>query len=70
MTYFKDLAQRVLTVFVLSLGGLMASATPFDVRTFAWDQALTASASAAVLALVLGLGAKLTGSPDSAGIGQ
>lgn len=70
MTYFKDLAQRVMTVFLTSLGGMMAAATPFDVVTFGWVRALTVSASAAVLALVLGLVAKLTGSPESAGLGQ
>lgn len=69
-TYFKDLAQRVLTVFLTTLGGMMAAATPFDVLTFGWVRALTVAASAAVLALVLGLVAKLTGSPESAGIGQ
>jgi peptidoglycan/LPS O-acetylase OafA/YrhL len=68
--YVKDLAQRVLTVFLTALGGMMAAATPFDVVTFGWVRALTVAASAAVLALVLGLVAKLTGTPDSAGIGQ
>lgn len=68
--YLKDLTQRVLTAFLVSLGGMMAAAQPFDVMTFGWGRALTVAASAAVLALVLGLAAKLTGTPDSAGVGQ
>lgn len=68
--YLRDLAQRVLTVFLASLGGMMAAAQPFDVVTFGWVRAFTVAASAAVLALVLGLVAKLTGTPDSAGVGQ
>jgi hypothetical protein len=68
--YVKDLAQRVLTVFLTTLGGMMAAATPFDVLTFGWVRAFTVAGSAAVLALVLGLVAKLTGTPDSAGLGQ
>lgn len=69
-TYAKDLAQRVLIVFLTALGGMMAAAQPFDVLTFGWLRALTVSGSAAVLALVLGLLAKLTGTPDSAGFRQ
>lgn len=69
-TYAKDLAQRVLIVFLTSLGGMMAAAQPFDVLTFGWLRALTVSGSAAVLALVLGLLAKLTGTSDSAGFRQ
>lgn len=69
-TYLKDLIQRVVTVFLTTLGGMMAAATPFDVLTFGWVRALTVASSAAVLALVLGLVAKLTGSPESAGLGQ
>lgn len=69
-TYARDLAQRVVTVFVLTLGGLAAADEPFDVMTFGWGDALTTSGSTAVLALLLGLGARLTGTKDSAGIGQ
>lgn len=54
--YLRDLTQRVLTVFLASLGGMMAAAQPFDVVTFGWVRALTVAASAAVLALVLGAG--------------
>ena len=68
--YAKDLAQRVSTVFLTALGGMMAAAQPFDVLTFGWVRAFTVAGSAAVLALVLGAVAKLTGTPDSAGIGQ
>lgn len=68
--YLRDLAQRVLTVFATTLAGLAAAAEPFDVLTFGWVRALTVAGSAAVLALLLGLAAKFTGTPDSAGIGQ
>jgi hypothetical protein len=68
MPYFKSLAEQVLKVFLTTLAALAAADRPFDVLTFAWDDALTVSGSAAVLALLVGLAAKGTGDPDSANL--
>lgn len=68
--YLKDLAERVVGVFVTTLVGLALAAQPFDVLTFAWGPALTVSGSAAVLALLVGLAARFKGDPDSAGLSK
>jgi len=65
--YLADLAQRTGTTFVVTLAGLAVAAEPFDLLTFAWGPALTTSGSAAVLAALLGLSAKLSRDKDSAG---
>lgn len=65
--YIADLAQRVITVFVVTLAGLAVAAEPFDVVTFHWGPALTISGSAATLALITGLAARLSRDKDSAG---
>lgn len=66
-TYLIDLAQRVVTAFVLTLAGLATSAEPFDIMTFRWGTALAVSGSVAVLALLTGLAARLSRDKDSAG---
>lgn len=65
--YLADLAQRVITVFVMTLAGLAVAAEPFDVVTFHWGPALTLSASSATLALLTGLAARLSRDKGSAG---
>lgn len=65
--YVQDLAQRVVTVFVVTLTGMATAAESFDVITFRWDVALTTSASAATLALLTGLAARLSRDKSSAG---
>lgn len=65
--YVADLAQRTLTVFIVTLAGLASAAEPFDVTTFRWDLALTVSSSAATLALLVGLAARLSRDKNSAG---
>lgn len=66
-TYLLDLAQRVVTTFVVSLAGLATAAEPFNLMTFAWIPALQVSGSLAVLALLIGLAARLSRDKDSAG---
>lgn len=68
--YLADLAQRTGTVFVVTLAGLAVAAEPFDMLTFNWPSALGTSGSAAVLALLVGLAARLSGDKDSAGFGR
>ncbi|MEU7010354.1 holin [Streptomyces sp. NPDC046332] len=68
--YLKDLAERVLGVFLTTLAGLALAAEPFNLLTFDWGTALGASGSAAVLALVVGLAARFKGDPDSAGLSR
>lgn len=65
--YIADLAQRTVTVFVMTLAGLATAAEPFDVVTFHWGPALTISGSAATLALITGLAARLSRDTNSAG---
>lgn len=59
-TYLIRLAYSVLGAFFATLAG-QAGAAAFDVLTFAWSQALTTSASAAVLVLLHGLAARFQG---------
>lgn len=65
--YLADLAQRVGTVFVLSLAGSVTLDNPFNVTTFQWDVALTQAGSLATLALLTGLAARMSRDKNSAG---
>lgn len=65
--YLLDLLQRTVTVFVVTLAGIAVAAEPFNVLTFQWDAALTTSASAATLALLTGLAARLSRDKNTAG---
>jgi len=62
--YAKRLVFKVVGVFLGALA-LAMSAGAFDILTFDWGKALTASASLAVLALVDGLAGRFTGDKDA-----
>lgn len=65
--YLIDLLERAGTVFATTLAGVAVAAQPFNVLTFHWDTALTTAGSAAVLAVLVGLGAGRSGDPGNAG---
>ena len=67
--YLKDLAERVTATFLATLSGLALAAQPFDILSFDWGTSLTVSASAAVLSLLKGVVARMTGPTDGAGLG-
>ena len=62
--YLKRLVFKVVGVFLGALA-LAMSAGAFDILTFDWGKALTASASLAVVALVDGLAGRFTGDKDA-----
>lgn len=68
--YLKDLAERVLGVFLGTLSGVALAAEPFNLLTFDWGTALGTSGSAATLALIVGLAARFRGDPNSAGLSR
>ncbi|MFD3535252.1 hypothetical protein [Streptomyces sp. NPDC058664] len=65
-TYLTDLAYQVAGAFTVTLTGLAIAAEPFDVLAFDWGTALTASGSAATLALLHGVAARFQGDPHRA----
>ena len=64
--YLTDLLYQVAGAFSVTLTGLAVAAEPFDVLAFDWGTALTASGSAATLALLHGLAARFQGDKDRA----
>lgn len=67
-TYARQLAFKVVGVFLGALLAVVAAAQPFNALTFDWSTALTISGSAAVLALLEGLAGRFTGDRDQASI--
>lgn len=68
MQYARQLALKVLGVFLATLLAMAAASQPFDVLTFHWTSTLTVAGSAAVLALLEGLAGRFTGDPEQASI--
>lgn len=67
-TYAIDLAERVLTTFVVATGGVLVTATAGNVGTVTFWQAVAAGGVGAAGSLVKGILARAFGSKDSASL--
>lgn len=65
-TYARDLAERVLATFVVTVAGIMVAAGPADMFNASFWEGVGAAGLAAVGSLVKGLVAKVVGDKNSA----